>query len=282
MARELTGSGGRRRVLRVTSRPLPIAAQAAELWAYRRLFWFLAWRDVKVRYKQTVVGVGWALAQPLATMGVFTFVFGTMAGLPSGGRPYALNTLAALVPWGFFATGLAAVSNSLVANGSLLRRAYFPRLVVPFSSLGITSVDFLVALGFLLGLAWTAGYPPAGRWLLLLPSFVVLAAFTAGVGIVFAVLNAMFRDVRHFVPFLTQLLLFATPVAYSSELVPERWRALLALNPLVSVMAGFRAAVLGAEPPGAELAWSMLSCAVVLTVAVLLFRRLELIVVDWI
>lgn len=265
----------------ITPGPQRFGDQLVELWEYRRLFWFLAWRDVKVRYKQTVVGVAWALVQPLATMGIFALVFGRLAHLPSAGKPYAVFALAALVPWGFFSSGLAAVSNSLAANGPLLRRAYFPRLVIPVSSLGVTLVDFSVALVALLAVAWASGQAPSTRLVLILPAFAVLAIFTLGLGVAFAILNAMYRDVRHFIPFVTQLALFATPVVYSSEIVPERWRWLLALNPLAPVMEGFRAAVLGTPMPLATAwGWTALGAGLVLALGTLLFRRLELVLAD--
>lgn len=280
-ARTVPGTDRSVRVVRITSSGAPLRADLQEIWEFRQLFWFLAWRDVAVRYKQTTIGVAWALVQPLSVMGVFTLVFGRLAHLPSAGKPYALFTLAALVPWGFFASGMGTVSNSLVANSALLRRAYFPRLIVPVSSLGVASVDFCVALLLLLVLAGLGGEPLSVRLLILVPSFVLLGVFTLGLGLGFAILNAMYRDFRHVVSLLVQLMLFATPVAYSSELVPSRWHWLLALNPLVAVVEGFRAAFLGTAPPTLEtVAWSMLTTSVAVVLGLSLFRRLELVLVD--
>ena len=216
-----------------------------ELWAYRELLGFLAWRDVTVRYKQTVVGVGWAFVRPFITMLVLTFVFGRIAKLPSEGVPYAVLTFSALVPWQFFATGFAEVSNSVVGNGYMIQKIYFPRLIMPIASAAVATVDFLVSFLFLILLMFFFGVTPSVR-IIALPLFVLLSiVFTLGAGLWFATLFAKYRDVRHFIPLIVQLGLYVSPVAFTSRIVPEKWRLLYAFNPMVSVIDGFRWSLLG-------------------------------------
>ena len=210
-----------------------------DLWRYRDLFYFLSWRDLLVRYKQTVAGVGWALIQPLVTMVVFT-LFGYLLKVPTGGLPRPVLVLAAVLPWQFFAATVSASSNSLVANSNLISKVYFPRLIVPLSAAATSLVDFLIS-ALLLALLM-AGYGIFPDWrLLLLPGFIALALVTAlGAGLWLTALNVKYRDFRFILPFVVQLGQYASPVAYTSEMVPERWRLLYSLNPLVGIIDGFR------------------------------------------
>jgi len=229
-----------------------------ELWEYRELLYFLVWRDVKVRYKQTALGAAWAIIQPLMMMVVFSLFFGYLARVPSDGIPYPIFTFCALLPWQLFAHALTESSNSLVANERLITKVYFPRLVVPIAAVLGGMVDFAVAFAILLVMMLYYGIVPT--WALVtLPPFILLAIMTAlGVGLWLSALNVQYRDVRYTIGFLIQFWLFATPVAYSSSIVPERWRPLYGLNPMAGVVEGFRWALLGKpEPPGALLAVSV-------------------------
>jgi lipopolysaccharide transport system permease protein len=247
-----------------------------ELWAYRELLYFLAWRDIKVRYKQTALGAAWAVLQPLLGMLVFSVVFGRLARLPSDGVPYPLFAYCALVPWTYFANALAHASSSLVDHGRLLTKVYFPRLLLPAASVtgGLLDlgVNFLVLLGLL---AYYRIAPTAA--LLALPLFVLLAATTAlGAALWLSALNVRYRDVKYVVPFLVQFWLFATPVAYSSSLVPDRWRPLYALNPMAGVVDGVRWALLGTPSvTGVTLAVSLAATAVLFLGGLVWFRRME-------
>lgn len=247
-----------------------------ELWAYRELFYFLVWRDVKVRYKQTALGALWAILQPFCTMVVFSLFFGRLARMPSNGVPYPIFTYTALVPWTFFASGLAQSANSLVASANLIKKVYFPRLTIPLATALAEGVDFCIAFAVLLALMLYYRIAPTPHvfWL---PAFVLLALVTSvGAGLWLSALNVHFRDVRFVVPFVTQIWLFATPVAYPSSLLSEPWRTLYGLNPMVGVVEGFRWALLGAgEAPGAIVALSALVAAAMLVSGVLFFRRME-------
>ena len=229
------------------------APRLSELWEYRELLYFLVWRDIKVRYKQTVLGGAWAIIQPFFTMVVFSLFFGRLAKVPSDGVPYPVFTYVALVPWTYFAGGLNQISNSLVTSAHIIKKVYFPRLVVPGASVLGGLVDFALAFVMLLGLLFYYRItPPSLNWLWL-PAFLLLAVVTLlGAGLWLSTLNVHFRDVRHVVPFITQVWLFATPVAYPSSLLPEPWRTLYGINPMVSVVEGFRWSLLGtATAPGA-------------------------------
>jgi len=247
-----------------------------ELWEYRELLYFLMWRDIKVRYKQTALGAAWAIIQPVFMMLVFTLFFGKLAKVPSDNLPYSVFTFTALLPWQLFSHALTESSNSLVSNQNLISKVYFPRLVVPISAVLGGLVDFAIAFVILLGLILYYGIVPS--WAIFtLPAFVLLAVATAlAVGLWLSALNVQYRDVRYTIAFLIQFWLFATPVAYPSSIVPEKWRALYGLNPMVGVVEGFRWALLGkANPPGIQL-W--VSCAVVvllLTAGLYYFRRME-------
>ena len=249
---------------------------ARELWANRELLYFLVGRDVKVRYKQTVLGVAWAILQPLATMLVFSLFFGRLAKVPSDGVPYPLFALSALVPWTFFANGLAQSANSVVLNQNLVTKVYFPRLAIPLASVLAGGLDLV--LSFVLLLAYMLWYrvTPSIVWLAAVPYAVLALVTTLGVGTWLAALNVHYRDVRYAVPFIVQLWLFATPIAYPSSLLTEPWRTVYAANPMVAVVDGFRWALLGTAPPSA--ASVVTSCAVALLLLVtgtLYFRRME-------
>ncbi len=218
-----------------------------DLWRYRELFYFLAWRDILVRYKQTVIGIAWALIRPFLTMVVFTVVFGNLAKLPSEGAPYPILVFSAMLPWQFFANSLSECSNSLITNANLLSKVYFPRLVVPTSAVVVSFVDFMVSGMILLGLMAWYNFVPSWR-ILTLPLFIIVA-FTAsmGAGLWLASLNVQYRDFRYIVPFIVQFGLYISPVGFSSSIVPEQWRFIYSLNPMVGVIDGFRWAILGGE-----------------------------------
>ena len=217
-----------------------------DLWRYRELFYFLAWRDILVRYKQTAVGVAWALIRPFLTLVVFTVVFGKLAKLPTEvGAPYAIMVCAAMLPWQFFATSLSEASNSLVGSANLISKVYFPRLIIPASSVITSFVDFLISTLILAGLMAWYRYVPTWR-VLALPIFVAVAFATAmGAGLWLTALNVKYRDFRYIIPFVVQFGLYLSPVGFSSSIVPERWRLLYSLNPMVGVIDGFRWAILG-------------------------------------
>lgn len=247
-----------------------------EIWDYRELLYFLTWRDVKVRYKQTALGAAWAIIQPVFMMGVFSLFFGLLAGMPSDGIPYPIFTFCALLPWQLFAHALAESSNSLVGNQNLISKVYFPRLIVPISAVLGGLVDFAIAFAILVGMLLFYGIVP-GWQIVTLPAFILLAVLTAlAVGLWLSALNVQYRDVRYTINFLTQFWLFATPVAYPSSIVPERWRPLYGLNPMAGVVEGFRWALLNkAEPPGAMLWLSIAVVTILLLGGLYYFRRLE-------
>ena len=219
-----------------------------DLWRYRELFQVLAWRDVSVRYKQTIIGVAWALIRPFLTMVVFTVIFGKVAKLPSeGSAPYALMVFAGLLPWTFFATALAEASNSLISNANLIGKVYFPRLIVPTATVVVAFIDFLISFVILVGvMAWYRFLP--GWQILLLPVFVVLAFFASlGPGLWITALNVKYRDFRYVIPFIVQFGLYISPVGFTSSVIPEKWRLLYSLNPMVGVIDGFRWCILGGQ-----------------------------------
>lgn len=223
-----------------------------DLWHFRELFWFLSWRDILVRYKQTAIGIAWSVLRPLLTMIVFTIIFGKLAKLPSDGIPYPIMVFAAMLPWQFFANSLTECSNSLIANANMLTKIYFPRLIVPASAVIVSLVDFLISSTILAILMIWYRFVPDWR-MLTLPLFVGLAFLTSfGFGLWLAALNVKYRDFRYVVPFIVQLGLYVSPVGFSSSVVPEQWRLLYALNPMVGVIDGFRWALLGGK---AQLYW---------------------------
>jgi len=253
-----------------------VSLRLHELWEYRELLYFLVWRDIKVRYKQTALGASWAIIQPVFTMLVFSLFFGHLGKIPSDGIPYPIFSFAALVPWTFFANGLGQSSNSLVGNANLITKIYFPRLIVPLASVFSGIVDFLLAFVVLLGMMLYYGLVPTLN-VLWLPLFVLLALVTSlGVGLWFSALNVEYRDVRYVVPFITQFWLFATPIAYPSSLLPEPWRTIYGLNPMVGVVEGFRWALLGTNTaPGPIIAVSSAAALVILLTGAFYFRRME-------
>jgi lipopolysaccharide transport system permease protein len=246
-----------------------------ELWAHRELVYFLVWREIKVRYKQTALGAAWAIMQPLFTMLIFSLFFGRLAKMPSDGAPYPVFVLVALVPWTFFANGMGQAANSLVNSANLVGKIYFPRLAVPIGSVLAALVDFAVAFSLVaVALAWYRIMPSAA--MLALPFLVLLVLTLAlGTGFWLAALNVEYRDIRYVVPFLTQLWMFATPIAYPSSLLPEKWRILYGLNPMVGVIEGFRWAMLGTGDPAGVLAVSAGIAVVLLVSGAYYFRRME-------
>lgn len=253
-----------------------VSLNLSELWEYRELLYFLTWRDIKVRYKQTVLGVLWAIIQPFFTMVIFSLFFGKLAKIPSDGIPYPIFAYAALVPWTFFANGLNQSSNSLVGGARLVQKVYFPRLVIPISSVMAGVVDFILAFSVLIIMMLFYGVMPTYN-MIWLPFLLLLALVTAlGVGFWLSAMNVQFRDVRHTVPFITQIWLFATPIAYPSSLLSESWQLVYALNPMVGVVEGFRWALLGAETaPGLMMIVSTLLAGLIFISGLFYFRRME-------
>lgn len=218
-----------------------------DLWRYRELFYFLAWRDLLVRYKQTAIGITWALIRPFLTMVVFTVVFGHIAKLPSEGVPYPILVFAGMLPWQFFANALSECSNSLLSNANLISKVYFPRLVVPTSAVIVSLVDFFISGVIMIGLMVAYNFTPSWR-IITLPFFIGIAfAAAMGAGLLLATLNVKYRDFRYVVPFILQFGLYISPVGFSSEVVPQEWRWLYSLNPMVGVIDGFRWAILGGD-----------------------------------
>lgn len=253
-----------------------VALQLGELWAYRELLYFLSWRDVKARYKQTALGVAWAILQPFCTMVVFSLFFGQLVKVPSDGFPYPIFAYAALVPWNFFANGLDKASSSLVLQANLIKKVYFPRIAMPIAAVVSGIIDFALAFIVLVGMMLYYGLVPSVK-VLVLPLFVLLAFVTAlGAALWLSALYVQYRDIRHVVPFLTQLWLFSTPVAYPSSLLTEPWRAVYGLNPMVAVVEGFRWALLGSETaPGPMVLVSVAVAIIMLSGGALYFRRME-------
>jgi len=218
-----------------------------DIWQYRELFIFMAWRDILVRYKQTIIGIAWSVIRPLAAMIVFTIVFGKLAKFPSEGAPYAILVFAAMLPWQMFANALTESSNSLVVNAPMLSKVYFPRLVLPASAVIVSFIDFLISLGILFALMIWYGFVPSWH-IVFLPLFLMLALLTAlGFGTWLAALNVKYRDFRYIVPFIVQFGMYISPVGFSSSVVPQKWRLLYSINPMVGVIDGFRWAILGSE-----------------------------------
>ena len=248
-----------------------------DLWRYRELFYFLAWRDILVRYKQTVIGFAWALIRPFLTMVVFVFVFSKLAKLPSDGVPYPILVFAALLPWQFFANAFTEAGNSLIGNANMISKVYFPRLVIPASAVIVSFVDFLISGIILLGLMLWYGFAPDWR-IFTLPLFILIAfAAAMGVGLWTAALNVKYRDFRYIIPFVVQLGLYVSPVGFSSAIIPEQWRLLYSINPMVGVIDGFRWAILGGNTqfywPGFLL--SLFLVMVILVTGIVYFRKTE-------
>ncbi|HEY4381887.1 MAG TPA: ABC transporter permease [Acidobacteriaceae bacterium] len=247
-----------------------------ELWDYRELLYFLTWREIKVRYKQTVLGAGWAIIQPLFTMLIFSLFFGKLAKVPSDRIPYPLFALAGLVPWMFFANGLSQSATSLVTSSNLISKVYFPRLAIPLAAVLSGAVDFAISFVLLIGMMALYHQAPPLRCVYL-PLFFLLAFVTAlGVGLWLSALNVEYRDVRYTIPFLTQFWLFATPIAYPSSLLHEPWRTIYALNPMVGVVEGFRWALIGADTaPGPMVDASSVAAVLILVAGAFYFRKME-------
>lgn len=246
-----------------------------ELWAYRELLYFFIWRDVKVRYKQTALGAIWAVAQPLSTMVAFTLLFGNLAKIPSEGIPYPLFSYAALLPWALFSDGINRSTGSMVGNAGILTKVYLPRLIMPISGVLSPLVDFVVSFMVYIGLMFYFGFTPTIR-IIWLPAMVILALMTAlGVGFWLSALNAQYRDIGYALPFLIQLWLFFSPVIYPSSLVPEQYRVIYGLNPMVSVIEGFRWALLGTNPPSSIMFISVLIVLFLLISGAYYFQRIE-------
>ena len=249
----------------------------ADLWRHREMLFFLAWRDILVRYKQTVVGVSWVIIRPFLTMMVFTVVFGRIANLPANGLPYPLLVFTGMLPWFFFSSALAECSNSLVGNANLLSKVYFPRLIVPIATILVCAVDYLVSILLLVGmLAWYQHWPD---WrILFLPLFSFFTAMLAfGLGLWAAALNVRYRDFRHLIPFVLQLGIYISPVGYATTLIPEKWRPLYWFNPMVGIIDGFRWSVLGQETAvyWPSVGFALLFCVGILWSGVWYFRRFE-------
>jgi lipopolysaccharide transport system permease protein len=249
-----------------------------DLWRYRELFRVLAWRDISVRYKQTVIGAAWALIRPFLTMVVFTVIFGKLANLPSDGTaPYALMVFAGMLPWSFFATAVGDASNSLIGNANLISKVYFPRLIVPIAAVMVAFVDFIISFAILATLMVWYQFMP-GWQILLLPAFVSVACIASfGIGVWITALNVKYRDFRYVVPFIVQLGLYASPVGFSSNIIPEQWRLAYSLNPMVGVIDGFRWCILGGE---SELYWpgfwlSLIVAGFFLWLGIRQFRKME-------
>lgn len=248
----------------------------AELWEYRELVYFFTWRDIKIRYKQTVLGALWAIIQPLFTMLIFALFFGRLAKVPSDGIPYPIFSYTALVPWTFFATGMTQASNALVQNSNMLKKIYFPRMAMPIGTVVAGCVDFCLAFIVLLGMM--AFYSDIPTWKIVwLPFFLLLALITClGVSLWLSAMNVQFRDVRYTIPFITQFWMFATPIAYPSSLLSEPWRTVYGINPMVGVVEGFRWALLDANTaPGPMVAVSTIVAVGLLVSGAFYFRRLE-------
>lgn len=263
-------------VLRLAPSKGWVSLQLKELFAYRELLYFLIWRDIKVRYKQTALGAAWAIIQPFFTMLVFSLFFGKLAKIQSDGLPYPVFAYAALVPWTFFAQGLSQASDSLVGSANLIRKVYFPRLAIPVGTVASGVVDFTLAFLVLLLLMFYYGVTPTWN-IVWLPLLLILALVTAlGVGLWLSALNVKFRDVKYVVPFITQFWMFATPIAYPSSLLPEQWRPVYALNPMVGVVEGFRWALLNTDTaPGPMLLVSATVALLLLIGGAFVFRRME-------
>ena len=266
---------GARSSIRIEAAKAWPSLKLRELWGYRELIYFLVWRDVKVRYKQTILGTGWALIQPLFTMAIFTVVFGRLAKMPSDNIPYPLFALTALVPWSYFANTLNQGSNSLVTNSSLIKKVYFPRLAIPVAKVLSGLVEFGLSFVLLIGMVLYYGFHPSVR-ILWIPLVLLLAMITSlGSSFWLSALNVRVRDVEHILPFLVQIWMYATPVAYPSSLLPPKWRIVYAINPMVGVAEGFRWALVGAKTPGPIFLVSTVVAVVVLVSGAYWFRRLE-------
>jgi len=276
------GTPENERVVEITPNWGAFKIELGELWNYRGLLLLLVWRDVKSRYSQTILGAAWAILQPLLTMVVFTVIFGRFARLPSDGVPYSVFSLAALVPWTYFSSSLSGSSSSLVGSRGLLTKVYFPRLLIPAASILAMLVDFFIAFGVLLLVMLGFGLLPRPEAIWMVPVVLLILSMTAmGAGSWLAALNVQYHDVRHLSPFLVQVWMYASPIVYSTTLVPDRYRWLYALNPLSSALSGFRAALLGTPAPAiGQVGLSLLSALLIFGAGILYFRRTERVFAD--
>lgn len=246
-----------------------------DLWSYRELLYFLVWRDVRVRYKQTVLGAAWAILQPLVTMIIFTYFFGKLARVPTEGIPYPIFFYTGLLLWTYFSNSVMSGANSLIGNTNLVTKVYFPRLIIPASAIGAGLVDFAIASFLLIGLLIYYSFPVTLGYLMLIPLVALTTLFALGMAVLLAALNVRYRDVRYALPFLIQVWLFVSPVIYPSTLVPEEWRWMMILNPLTGVIEGFRAALLGRDFHWLSLGYSAVFTLLLLMYASYTFRRME-------
>ncbi len=270
-----------RPVLRITARRGWLELDFRELWEYRELLYFFVWRDIKIRYKQTAIGAAWAVLQPLLTMVVFSLFFGVLAKIPSQGLPYPVFYYAALLPWMYFAGALQNATSAVVEHQRVITKVYFPRLMLPLAAVLSGLVDFAISFVIFLGILLYYGIAP-GAAILLLPGLLLLAVLTAfGVGLWLSALNAVYRDVRYVVPFLMQFWMFASPVAYPSALVPQRWRWIYGLNPMAGVIEGFRWALTGqGQPPGPLLFASTAAVLLLVGGGLAYFQKMETTIAD--
>jgi lipopolysaccharide transport system permease protein len=263
-------------VLRIDARCGWLALDLGELWAYRELLYFFVWRDIKVRYKQTVIGAAWAILQPVMTMLVFSLFFGKLAKIPSQGLPYPVFYYCALLPWTYFATAMQAATNVVVEQQRVITKVYFPRVILPISSVLSGLLDFMISFVVLICMMFYYRIVPT-KAVMWLPAFTLLAVLTAlGVGLWLSALNALYRDVRYVLPFLVQFWMFASPVAYPSSLVPAKWRALYGLNPMAGVIEGFRWALTGnGQPPGVLMAASSMAVGLLVLGGLIYYHAVE-------
>jgi len=263
-------------VIRIEARRRWLALDLPELWAYRELLYFFVWRDIKVRYKQTVIGAAWAVLQPLMTMLVFSLFFGRLAKIPSQGLPYPVFYYCALLPWMYFATAMQAATNVVVDQQRVITKVYFPRVILPISSVVSGLLDLVISFAVFIGLMFYYRIAPT-KAVMWLPAFTLLAVLTAlGVGLWLSALNALYRDVRYILPFLVQFWMFASPVAYPSSLVPAKWRGLYGLNPMAGVIEGFRWALTGqGQPPGVLMAASAAAVGLLVLGGLIYYHAVE-------
>jgi lipopolysaccharide transport system permease protein len=257
-----------------------VALNLADVWAHRELLYFLTWRDIKIRYKQTALGALWAIIQPLFPMLIFTLFFGRLAKIPSDGIPYSIFAYAALLPWTYFASAVANSSSSIVGSSNLITKVYFPRMIIPAASVLAALLDFIIAFSLLALLMIWHRQPAHVSLLMLLPLIAILTVLALGIGLVFSGLTVKYRDIRFALPFLVQIWMFATPVIYPASLVPQNWRWVLALNPMTGVVEGFRSALFGRQFAWGYLFYSALFAVGILIYAAYSFRRMERVFAD--
>lgn len=262
-------------VLTIEARKSWVPLNFRDLWEHRDLLYFLMWRDIKVRYKQTALGAAWAVIQPLVTMLIFTYFFGKLARVPTEGVPFPIFFYTGLLIWIFFSNGVTSGANSLIGNSGLITKVYFPRLIIPAAAVGAGLLDFAISAALLIPLLVYYGFRVTYDYLMILPLILLTTLLALGVGIWFSALNVRYRDVRYAMPFVIQIWMFVSPIIYPSSLVPEEWRWVLALNPVVGVVESFRAALLGRELPWLSLAYSGGFAVVMLAYASYAFRRME-------